>query len=303
MELRHLRYFVAVAEELHFGHAAARVHIAQPALSIQIKGLEQMLGGKLFDRTGKRVALTEAGKLFLHEARQTLLQAERAAAVAHSALRGELGRLELAYSGSAAYSGILRKYIQGFRRSHPSVELHLAELDPVSQLAQLCSGQTHIGFMTTLALQVPGNITTIPLASWPLMVALSADHPLARQESIPTDALRNEAFVIYSGEKSILNSLLDFSPATTHLATNLMMVLTLAGAGLGIALLPACLQNEAPNSGVVFRPFADRHILMDCSLVYPCIQHEPVARAFITSVRTMLSANPTLHDISVPTQD
>src|SRR6478672_9779054 len=136
MELRHLRYFVAVAEELHFGRASARVGIAQPPLSQQIKALETELGVRLLERTHRRVALTAAGSVFLEEARRTLAQAEHAAQAARRAGRGEVGRLAIGFVGSATYE-VLPLVLREFRRRFPGVELSLQEMTTLEQTRAL----------------------------------------------------------------------------------------------------------------------------------------------------------------------
>jgi DNA-binding transcriptional LysR family regulator len=291
MELRHLRYFVTVAETLHFGRAAERLHIAQPALSIQIRALERQLGGELFARGTRRVALTEAGRLFLREARRTLAQAEHAVEVAQEALSGELGCLNIGYSGSAAYSGVLRRHVQAFRRRHPRVEISLQELDPLRQLAALQQRTLRVGFLTTLALPVPQDVEVFTLARWSMCVALADAHPLAGRAALSADDLLDEAFISYAGEdepgaRDVMHALLGHVPARSYGAANLMMVLTLAGAGLGVALLPASLAGLGPACGVTFRPYVGRGLEMDCSLASLRGEREPVVQAFVEMVMT-----------------
>lgn len=137
MDLRHLRYFVAVAEELHFRRAAERMCIAQPALSIQIKALENYLGGQLILRNNRRVELTDAGQLFLGQARRILEDIDDVTRMTRRALKGEVGHLTLAYSGNAAETGILAKVTRAFRERYPEVEISAIELDPPSQVEAL----------------------------------------------------------------------------------------------------------------------------------------------------------------------
>ena len=130
LELRAFRYFVAVAEELHFGRAASRLNIAQPALSIQIRQLEERIGGPLFGRTNRSVRLTRAGQMCLEGARDLLARAARAEAQMRKAARGEIGQIDIAYSSIAAYSGLLRQSIACIRARSPGIEVHLHELEP-----------------------------------------------------------------------------------------------------------------------------------------------------------------------------
>jgi DNA-binding transcriptional LysR family regulator len=287
MELRQLRYFVAVAEELHFGRAAEKVHIAQPALSIQIKALEARLGGALFVRSSRSVVLTEAGRLFLHEARATLAQAEHAFDVAARALRGEMGALDIAYSGNAAFSGVLGHSIQVFRRERPDVDIRLCELDPVSQVRQLLARRIQLGFMTTLCVDIPSTLAVTPLASWPLRLALAAGHPLARGEAIDRAALAGETFIVYADADGddgsrIVRSLIGLSPRRLLRAANIMQVLSLVAAGQGVALLPVSLQALA--SGTVFLPLAGAEVEMDSVLLYWRDDREAVVDAFLCAL-------------------
>ncbi len=141
IELRHLRYFLATAEELNYRRAAERLRIAQPGLSQQIKKLEEIVGTPLFDRTRRTVRLTLAGELFMHEARKTLAHAESAMLVARRAGRGEVGRIAIGYVGSAAYTGVLTTMVGKFRSSYPEVELQISEMEMQQQLDQLDQGR------------------------------------------------------------------------------------------------------------------------------------------------------------------
>jgi DNA-binding transcriptional LysR family regulator len=136
MELRHLRYFVAVAEELHFGRAAARLHVAQPPLSRQIRDLEEELGATLFDRTRRAVALTVAGTAFLEDVRRVFESVERATAAARRAHRGESGILRIGYVGAVAYSG-LPEIVRAHRACFPGVEIRMQEMSPARQVEAL----------------------------------------------------------------------------------------------------------------------------------------------------------------------
>src|ERR687885_395673 len=147
MELRHLRHFVAVAEELHVGRAAARLHIAQPPLSRQIRDLERDVGAPLFARVPRGVALTPAGHAFLPEARLTLAQAERARRTAQRAARGEIGRLRVGFVEAATFSGILPDVLRFFRKHYPDVALELLELSSLQQAEALREGRIDVGLL------------------------------------------------------------------------------------------------------------------------------------------------------------
>jgi DNA-binding transcriptional LysR family regulator len=146
MDLRHLRYFLAVAEEGHFGRAADRLHIVQPALSMQIRALETELGTALFERTSRRVTLTEAGTLFRVEAERTLQQAARAKEVAQRAARGEVGTVRVGFVPDPAYAGKVAADVSAFKRAYPKVDLALTELPPLRQVEAVLAGQLNVGY-------------------------------------------------------------------------------------------------------------------------------------------------------------
>lgn len=258
MELRHLRYFVTVAQELHFGRAAEKLHIAQPALSIQIKTLEEQLGGSLFQRTSRSVALTEAGERVLKEAKQTLYFAERTEKIAKLAFAGDIGRLSIAYSGSVTYSGLLGLLIQSFRQLKPDIELKLIEMDPFTQLQQLQQGEIDLGLLSTFSLNIPDHIQTYDLASWPPCVALPATHPLAHQDELTMEQLQSETFITYSRSPNddganAIRALADYTPNIIHPESNIMSVLALVGSGMGISIVPSILSKTLNQPGLIFR--------------------------------------------------
>lgn len=293
MELRHFRYFLAVAEDLHFGKAAERLNIAQPALSIQIRKLEEMLGGQLFHRANRSVTLTEAGRIFLDEARQTLERAARAEANVRRALRGELASVEIGYTASAVLSGLLGKAVVAIREKNPDLDLRLHELDPRSQLDGLLQRQIHFAFMTTLALDIPRELTICRLAEWPLTIAMSAAHPLATLQEIPLDKLKQEPFIVYTSSErddglAIFRSLADFSPNVAQRASSAVTVAALVGTGLGVALLPLSLASRGSHDSVVFRPIKGEKTIMDCSLVSWRTEYEPAVKLALAAIRKSL---------------
>lgn len=293
VELRYFRYFVAVAEELHFGRAAGRLAIAQPALSIQIRKLEEMLGGRLFHRDNRRVALTEAGRLFLDEARQALERASRAEAVVRRALRGELAALRIGYTPLAALSGIMGKASRAIHDSLPDLEINLEEFDPQSQLEALMQRRIHFALMPTRSLKVPSDLMVEQLAEWPLEVALPIGHKLADREEVALDDLLNEKFVVYAGVEmddglSLFRSIANFTPTVGQRTANAAMVVALVGAGLGISIQPFAVVKSGIQQDVVFRSIKDFHPTIDCSLVSWRNEFEPAIKLAIGAVRSGL---------------
>ncbi len=178
MELRHLRYFVAVAEELHFGRAAQRLQMAQPPLSQQIRQLEQELGVELLYRTKRTVRLTEAGLAFLHQARQILVQSEQAIEVAQRASRGEVGRLAIGFVGSATYS-LLPTAVRSFRHQFPDVRLMLHEMTTSEQIEALHDDRIQVGFIRPPISDDKLSVETVLQESF--VAVLPEAHPLATQ--------------------------------------------------------------------------------------------------------------------------
>jgi DNA-binding transcriptional LysR family regulator len=193
-ELRHLRYFVAVAEELNFSRAAKRLHMAQPPLSATIRQLEQELGTALFVRTTREVRLKEPGRLFLDGARRTLAEADRAVAAARRAGAGELGRLSVAFSWGARFE-TLPAIGQAFRARHPDVELLAQEMWNVSMIPALQSGAVDVA--VALCPEPAPGVASEVIRSERLVTLLAASHPLADADAIALDRLADEAFVLF----------------------------------------------------------------------------------------------------------
>src|SRR5580704_11512582 len=174
MELRRFKYMAVLAEELHFGRAAERLGIAQPALTQQIQALERELGVQLFQRTKRSVRLTVAGRVTLDEAIRTLQQAERTALVAQQAGRGELGHIEIGFVGSAIFSGVLSQAIAHFRQANPMVELRLNELGILQQLSEVGSGKLDLGLIRRPVKSLPPDVTVSTLFREPIILAVPA---------------------------------------------------------------------------------------------------------------------------------
>jgi DNA-binding transcriptional LysR family regulator len=258
MELRHLQYFITVAEELHFSRAAEKLHIAQPPLSQQIRQLEAELGLKLFERTKRKVELTVAGKAFLLEARRVFQQIEKAVEVAQQAARGEIGRLIIGFNSSATYS-VLPKILRRFRRANPQIELILNELTTSQQLEHLNCQKIDLGLLY-LPLPESDRLRYLRVHQEPLIVAISATNPLAVQAQISLNQLSQESFILppsHLGEalyKKIIRLLEqnNFAPQKIQEAIQLQTAISLVAGGIGVAIVPASLQN-LQRAGVVYK--------------------------------------------------
>lgn len=260
MELRHLRYFIAVAEELNFSRAAERLHIAQPPLSQQIRALEEELGVQLFDRTKRPLQLTVAGQVFLEEAQSAIAQVDNAVKMAQRASRGEIGRLVIGFTSSMANS-FLPDILRGYRERFPKVELVCREGATSLQLQALRARQLDVGFfhLTSSMLQET-DLCSMTIWHDSLIVALPEAHPLAHQPQISLNALSQESFILPSRQFAPgLSEQIDylcqqsgFSPVVIQEGTLMLTILSLVAGSVGVALLPANAQN-LQRKGVVYK--------------------------------------------------
>lgn len=300
MELRHLRYFIAVAEELHFSRAAERLHIAQPPLSQQIQQLETELGVELFHRKTKRqVQLTEAGKVFLQEAYRLLAQLEQGIELTRRTGRGETGELRVGFISSVTYD-VLPAILQAFRQQFPGVELVLQELTTAEQEKALQNHRIQVGFVH-LPLE-DDSFASECIQQENLVVALPANHPLAKQEKIAVRSLAEELFILFPrhlgmGLYDKIMALCEqgnFTPKVAQEAIQMQTIIGLVSAGMGIAIVPACLQN-LQRQGVVYRAIAQTTPLVETAVVWKAEEITPVLRQFLTVVRKITSRKLKFH--------
>ncbi|UOP13494.1 LysR family transcriptional regulator [Pseudomonas palleroniana] len=288
MELRHLRYFIAVAEELHFGRAAQVLGISQPPLSQQIQALEREVGARLFERTNRRVELSEAGRLFLQEARLVLAQVDKAADVARRAQSGELGELKIGFTSSAPFNSSIPQAIFAFRQAFPAVHLNLQEMSSTEVAESLVDESIQVGLMRPLPL--PDSLGVIELMREPLVAVLNAGHPLVdgSERGLHLAQLAQEPFVFFprtygSGlYAQLLNLARDagFSPHFAQEAGEAMTIIGLVAAGLGVSVLPASYQRIRID-GVVYRTLLDQEAVTAVWLVQRKGAQSPMAKAFV----------------------
>jgi DNA-binding transcriptional LysR family regulator len=292
MELRHLRYFVAVAEELHFGRAAERLHMAQPPLSQQIRQLEIELGFDLFRRTKRSVQLTEAGQLFLERVRVLFEQLNQAIEVGRQASRGNLGQIVVGFVGSATYN-VLPPILQTMRVQVPGVILELRELTTLQQLQWIAEGNIDVGFVRP-PVDLPGVESEV-IFQESLMVALPESHPLCQCETVAVRSLLNEPFiqfprVLAPGLYDPIISLCQqfgFSPNVVQEAIQMQTIVSLVAAEMGVAIVPASLQN-LQRKGVVYKPLAEVTPLVAISLVWRKFP-SPMVQRFVEVARTAIN--------------
>lgn len=289
MELRHLRYFIGVAEELHFGRAARRLGISQPPLSQQVKALEDELGVALFERTSRHVVLTGPGRLFLAEARKTLEQAAHAIDIARRAQQGEVGEVSIGFSASVPFTAVVVDALSAFRETRPAVRLNLTEMPRGDQIEALVQNRIDIGFVRGFEPpSVPIPISVRLLLTEPLLVAMRGDHPFAARTRAPTiEDLRDVPFVLYgqafgAGFNEHLTQLCaraGFMPRIVQEATGLSTLLGLVAAGMGITVITRSLGVLHPEN-IVFRTLDDPEALSKLWLVHRCRLSTP-SQAFV----------------------
>jgi DNA-binding transcriptional LysR family regulator len=252
VELRQFRYFVAVAEELHFSRAAERLHIGQPPLSLQIQAIERELGVTLFNRNRRKVELTDAGKLFLVEARAALAQAAYAVETAKRAARGEVGNLRISFTTSAPLTSVFTRTVREFRELQPAVHLDLRIQISQSILDDLLLGNIDVGLIRPAASHpIPAGISAFPVVQDRLLLVLPANHALTRWKGrIPIKALEGERFVLRqrgSGAgfyEQVLQicARAGFAPNVVQEATEPPTILGMVATGIGVTIAPALLQ-------------------------------------------------------------
>lgn len=298
MELRHLRYFVGVAEELHFGRAAARLGISQPPLSQQIRLLEDELGVSLFERTSRRVQLTEPGRLFLEEARRTLAQADHAVEIARRAEAGETGSLSIAFTTSVPFAPIIASALFAFRESHPTVHLDLAEMLRPEQVSAVMDRRIDIGFIRDAeAPAIPEPLVSLQVLEEPLVIAMRSDHPLAASRApVALRDLAGVPMILYSRHLGIgfndrLTELFQeagLTPNITQEVNGVASLLGLVTAGFGITVLSRSLTALRPDN-IVYRQFDEPRAITGLWLIHRA-ELSPSGRQFVALLQREIAA-------------
>lgn len=273
IELRHLRYFIAVAEELHFGRAAQRLHISQPPLSQQIMQLEAETGAQLFNRTNRSVQLTPAGQQLLQDARAILLQVDQATQRAARLHRGEEGELRIGFTSSAAFIGVMSDALYRFRQRWPEVHVQMQEINTRQQLAPLHEGKLDLGVMRNTPL--PADLHHQLLLREPLCAVVHKAHPLAAAGQISLQALASEPFVFFDPQvgTALYSEILDLlqryqiRPYITQEVGEAMTILGLVATGLGVSILPLSF-SHARLANVVWLPLKEPDALSEMWLVW-----------------------------------
>ncbi|EIL95201.1 MULTISPECIES: LysR substrate-binding domain-containing protein [Rhodanobacter] len=292
-DLRQLRYFVAVAEELSFTRAALRLHLSQPPLSQQIRALEEDLDVRLLERNKRHVALTEPGRVFLEQARQILAKADEARSQVTAAAAGYSGQLRLAYSVSVSFHPALPQTLLRYGQIAPRVALQLSEMYTEPQFAALLAGQIDVGFVRDEPAnpQTARSLRLNVIDREPLLLALPTGHPLAGRSSLHLAEVAGDAFV--SQPRQLVATLYDrlvklatragFQPTIIQHAQQVNGLLALVAGGLGLALVPASMR-AVRLAGVSYVPLEDADAYLLLALASRVDDSSPVLQQFLATV-------------------
>jgi DNA-binding transcriptional LysR family regulator len=277
LDSRQLKLFVALAEDLHFARTADRLDIAQSVLSQQIKRLETDLGVRLLNRNKRAaITLTDAGDVFLVEAKAALRQLERADRIGRLAARGEAGHVALGYIGSAVTTGLLPDTLRAFRMASPDVRMHVVAMETPTQLERLSDGTIDVG------------VTAKVVQRERLLIALPADSPLVRAKAVKASQLRGVSFIApqfneaagFAEDLARLGRVGGFDAQPEYRVNDFITAVSMASAGYGVALVPQSIQGFA-QPGVVFKPLSDFEDQVEIAVAYRVREHSPCVRGFI----------------------
>jgi DNA-binding transcriptional LysR family regulator len=291
IELRHLRYFLAVAEELNFGRAAERLNITQPSLSRQIQNLEKELCTTLFERNQRQIKLTTPGRIFLAEVEQILARFDQGIRVLERASRGEIGQLTVGFQGSSVYD-VIPLSIKAFRDRFPGVEVIMQPMETSQQVIAIAENNLDVGFVippiTDASLEVE------ILLQEPLVLALPENHPLAAQSEIAIASLANEPLILASRDRGcgLHEQIFDIyqgaglRPNVVCAAREMQVMLGFVAAGMGISLLPSHVRNFQ-RTGVIYRQLIPEAPIAGLGIAWKSNNPAPVLSVFLEIVRSL----------------
>jgi DNA-binding transcriptional LysR family regulator len=287
MELRHVRYFLAVAEEQNFTRAAKKVGIGQPPLSQQIRALEDEIGAPLFHRLSHGAELTSAGQAFLPEAQAMIRQAERAKKMAGLGAKGQVGQLRVGFTSSAVFCPIVANLIRDFCQKHPEVEISLSETDTSNLLKLLAEKQLDATFIRP-GHQNPAGFDVHRFKDESSMAALPSEHPLAKRRAVKLSALSQEPFVIFPRKAgpSLFDGIIEscrrcgFDPLIAHEAPQISSAPNLVSAGLGVSIVPQSIAAQIQVKGVVYLPIIGESPVFGLALAIRTHEKSAVVHSF-----------------------
>ena len=291
MELRHLRYFCAVAEHGSFTAAARQLNVSQSGVSGQVRDLEKEIGVNLFQRKQREVTLTPEGSVFFREAREILIRADRAVEVAVRSSQGVSGTLTVGLCGPVT-AAFLPKLIRKFRKQFPGVTLALRELAPSAQIEALLNGQIDVAFTRGIPAGSKPLLGHELLVREPLVVALPKGHPLASEQTVALNCLAKERLILYcrEGAPEVFDAIVTmckkakFSPRIGDTPRSWQSILTMVEAGEGVALVPSCVKYLRSND-VIFRLLADKGCEVDAIFAWRRNESGSVTDSFLTLLR------------------
>ncbi|WP_166220567.1 LysR family transcriptional regulator [Pseudomonas atagonensis] len=291
IDLRRLRYFLVVSDELHFGRAATRLHIAQPPLTRQISALETELGFRLFDRSTRNVSLTSEGRHFLPYARAVLEQVDLTASITSKLAAGSAGHLAVGYASSIALSDTFSQTIRAFCSAYPDVQLTVEEGASSTQWSQIIEGRLDIGMSRMQPPTESAEIQVICLDNEPLVAAIPSDSPLARQEQLSLAELSAYPLIAFptdygSGLNDIIETLYRrqaLTPLPGPKGKQITSIIALVAAGRGVAVVPQCTQTLAMR-GVTYRPLAEDGATAPLLVLTRTRERSPLVKAFVEMI-------------------
>jgi DNA-binding transcriptional LysR family regulator len=284
-ELRHLRNFLVVTEEMHFGRAAKRLSISQPPLSVSIQQLEEAVGARLLNRDSKGVRLTPAGEAFRKDAQILLSKADEASALAREISAGAVGRMRVGFVGSMLFRG-LPQWVQAFQAQHPRIDTVMTELNSNEQIDALLRDELDVGFVH--ARRVPEGLSIKPLSREPLLACLPAGHHLAQRQEVALTMLSDEPFVLFSQRVSPeyysriieMCAAAGYYPKVRHELRHWLSVVALVSQGAVVSIVPAALQRSG-MSGVQFCQLANSAAVTEIYCVWPSAAEQPARDLFM----------------------
>ena len=296
MELRHLRYFSAVAQHLNYSEASRRLHVAQPAISQTILDLEEEIGAKLFLRSNRNVQLTAAGTVLLEEVQGILKRAEEAKRATQRAARGEVGMLRIGFIAPAA-APILPPLVQAYRDRYPDVELQLQHMNPDAQLTAFEEGKLDLGFSRPLLPEQQPYFEEEMVYSDYLVAVLPPNHSLAKERKIQPQKLAGEPFVLFHrvGAPTLFDEVVGmcrqagFSPKIRHETDLMTTVFLLVESGLGVSLVPSCARGLEQHKAVR-RPLTVRSNALCLCAIWPRGSQSPTVEAFLQILGAQIPA-------------
>ena len=296
MELRHIKYFVTVAERQNFTRAAEALHVAQPAISQQIKALEEELGVSLLHRNKRSVKLTAAGHAFLSEGKEILAHAELSKQVARRAARGETGTLAIGHV-CVSVCGFLPELIQSYRKRFPAVRVHLLELMPEQQLEAFARKKIDVGFTRPLAASNKMNFVQEPIYRDRLLLAVPEAHSLAKARQVRLENVAGEDFVMFKRSEApeMVDQLTQFcakagfTPQVVSEPLTIQTVLMAVASGIGVALVPGCVRRSR-QPGLAFLEVHPISPIIERVLARPKGELSPTVSAWLELVRERLPA-------------